>query len=101
MAQMSDTQKPSHETDHETDNTQVFKIDHMVVIYGEPIHKVLFKLATWFAILWVCIILVIYFMEPDTLCMTSVNKTLDVSNKPYQHSDKMIIIYNDDGHQLE
>ena len=50
--------KPANNEPH--NNETIFKIDHMVVIQGEPMHKILIKLAMWFAVLWVCIIVIIY-----------------------------------------
>jgi len=84
-------------------NETIFKIDHMVVIHGEPMHKILIKLAMWFAVLWVCIIVIIYIIDTPTKCSAASYKMLDFPNERDQYprsTEQLIILYNDDGQGL-
>ena len=82
----------------------VFKIDHMVVIQGEPMHKIFLKLAMWFAVLWVCVIVIIYIIDTPSSCSsTASHKMLDLHDPHDQyprHTEQLIILYNDDGQGL-
>ena len=91
-----------HSNEMPTQDT-VFKIDHMVVIHGEPMHKIFLKLAMWFAALWVCIIVIIYIIDTPTKCSAASYKMLDFPNERDQYprsTEQLIILYNDDGQGL-
>ena len=93
--------KPANNEPH--NNETIFKIDHMVVIQGEPMHKILIKLALWFAVLWVCVIVVIYLLDEQPQYNPHAHKMLDLHdsrNQYPQHTEQLIILYNDDGQGL-
>ena len=97
-----DNNKPANNEPH--NNETIFKIDHMVVIHGEPMHKIFLKLAMWFAALWVCVIVIIYIIDTPSSCSsTASHKMLDLHdprNQYPQHTEQLIILYNDDGQGL-
>ena len=94
--------EPANNEPH--NNETIFKIDHMVVIHGEPMHKILIKLAMWFAVLWVCIIVIIYIIDTPSSCSsTASHKMLDLHDPHDQYprsTEQLIILYNDDGQGL-
>jgi len=93
---------PANNKQH--NNETIFKIDHMVIIQGEPMHKILIKLALWFAVLWVCVIVIIYIIDTPSSCSsTASHKMLDLHDPRDQyprHTEQLIILYNDDGQGL-
>jgi len=105
------TNEPHNNEPHNNEphnNETIFKIDHMVVIQGEPMHKIFLKLAMWFAALWVCVIVVIYLLDEQPQYNPHAHKMLDLHeprdqyllNQYPQHTEQLIILYNDDGQGL-
>ena len=103
MDPKSDLLKQSNDEPHTHDT--IFKIDHMVVINATPMYKILIKLALWVAVLWVCIIVIIYIIDTPASCSETSHNMLNFPDKhdhsPRTYTEQLIILYNDDGQQLE